>query len=71
MVFCVDQKSQVQALARSQTAIPMMPSMPEKRTPDYARHGATSLFAALNTAEGTPASTAGPGRSRLRMVMSH
>ena len=53
MVLCVDEKSQVQALARSQPAFPMMPGMPEKRTHDYVRHGTTSLFAAFNTADGT------------------
>jgi hypothetical protein len=46
-------KSQVQALARSQPAFPMMPGMPEKRTHDYVRHGTTTLFAALNTADGS------------------
>jgi transposase len=53
VVYCVDEKSQVQALARSQPAFPMMPGMPEKRTHDYVRHGTTSLFAAFNTADGT------------------
>ena len=53
VVFSVDEKSQIQALARSQPAFPMMPGMPEKRTHDYARHGTTSLFAALNVADGT------------------
>ena len=53
VVLCVDEKSQVQALSRSQPAFPMMPGMPEKRTHDYARHGTTSLFAAFNTADGT------------------
>jgi transposase/transcriptional regulator with XRE-family HTH domain len=53
VVYCVDEKSQVQALARSQPAFPMMPGMPEKRTHDYLRHGTTSLFAAFNTADGT------------------
>ncbi len=53
VVLCVDEKSQVQALARSQPAFPMMPGMPEKRTHDYVRHGTTSLFAAFNTADGT------------------
>ena len=52
VVYCVDEKSQVQALARSQPAFPMMPGMPEKRTHDYLRHGTTSLFAAFNTADG-------------------
>lgn len=53
VVLCVDEKSQVQALARSQPALPMMPGMPEKRTHDYIRHGTTSLFAAMNVADGT------------------
>ena len=53
VVYCVDEKSQVQALARSQPAFPMMPGMPEKRTHDYLRHGTTSLYAALNTDDGT------------------
>ena len=53
VVYCVDEKSQVQALARSQPAFPMMPGMPEKRTHDYVRHGTTSLFAAFNTIDGT------------------
>ena len=53
MVLSVDQKSQVQALARSQPAFPMMPGMPKKPTHDYVRHGTTSLFAAFNVADGT------------------
>jgi transposase len=53
VVYCGDEKSQVQALARSQPAFPMMPRMPEKRTHDSLRHGTTSLFAAFNTADGT------------------
>lgn len=52
-VLSVDEKSQVQALARSQPAFPMMPGMPEKRIHDYVRHGTTTLFAALNTADGS------------------
>ena len=53
VVLCVDEKSQIQALARSQPAFPMMPGMPEKRTHDYVRSGTTSLFAAFDIAEGT------------------
>jgi transposase len=53
VVLCVDEKSQVQALARSQPAFPMMPGMCERRTHDYLRHGTTSLFAAFNTADGS------------------
>jgi transposase len=53
VVLSVDEKSQVQALARSQPAFPMMPGMCERRTHDYLRHGTTSLFAALDTADGS------------------
>jgi transposase len=53
VVLCVDEKSQTQALARSQPVLPMMPGMPERRTHDYLRHGVTSLFAAFNIADGT------------------
>jgi transposase len=53
VVLCVDEKSQVQALSRSQPAFPLMPGMPEKRTHDYVRHGTTSLFAAFNTKDGS------------------
>jgi transposase-like protein/transposase len=52
IVLCVDEKSQIQALDRSQPVLPMMPGMPERRTHDYARHGITSLFAAFNIADG-------------------
>ncbi|WP_326771012.1 IS630 family transposase (plasmid) [Streptomyces sp. NBC_01591] len=53
VVLCVDGKSQIQALDRSQPVLPMMPGMPERRTHDYYRHGITSLFAAFNIADGT------------------
>ena len=52
MVLCVDEKSQIQALDRTQPVLPMMPGMPEKRTHDYMRHGTTTLFAALDIATG-------------------
>ncbi|MBT2542308.1 IS630 family transposase [Streptomyces sp. ISL-44] len=53
VVLCVDEKSQIQALDRSQPVLPMMPGMPERRTHDYLGHGITSLFAAFNIADGT------------------
>jgi transposase len=53
VVLCVDEKSQIQALDRSQPMLPMMPGTPERRTHDYIRHGITSLFAAFNIADGT------------------
>ena len=52
IVLCVDEKSQVQALDRSQPVLPLRPGQVERRTHDYVRHGTTSLFAALNAATG-------------------
>ena len=52
LVLSVDEKSQIQALDREQPVLPMMPGMPERRTPSYVRHGTTSLFAALDVASG-------------------
>jgi transposase len=49
-VFCVDEKTQVQALDRSQPVIPMMPDTPERITHDYIRAGTLDLFAALEVA---------------------
>jgi len=53
VVLCVDEKSQVQALDRTQPTLPMQPQLPERRTHDYVRHGTTTLFAALEIATGT------------------
>jgi transposase len=52
LVLCVDEKSQVQALDRTQPLLPLGPGQAERRTHDYARHGTTSLFAALDVATG-------------------
>lgn len=52
LVLAVDEKSQIQALDRSQPLLPMRPGQPERRTHDYVRHGTTSLFAALDVASG-------------------
>ena len=52
LVLCIDEKSQIQALDRSQPNLPMRPNSPEKHCPDYRRHGTTSLFAALDVATG-------------------
>ena len=53
VVLCVDEKSQIQALERSQPLLPMRPGQVERHTHDYERHGTTTLFAALNVATGT------------------
>ncbi len=52
LVLCVDEKSQIQALDRTQPILPLAPGMAERRTHDYKRHGVTSLFAAFNIADG-------------------
>jgi len=53
VVFCVDEKSQIQALDRTQPLLPMQPGQVERRTHDYKRHGTTTLFAALNVKTAT------------------
>jgi len=52
IVLCVDEKSQVQALDRTQPVLPMRPGSPERHTHEYVRHGTTSLFAALDIKTG-------------------
>ena len=52
LVLCVDEKSQIQALDRSQPVLPMRPGQAERRSHDYTRHGTTSLFAALEMKTG-------------------
>ena len=52
VVFSVDEKSQIQALARATPILPMDVGMPERRTHNYVRHGTTDLFAALEVATG-------------------
>jgi transposase len=52
LVLCVDEKSQIQALDRTQPLLPMRPGQVERRTHDYVRHGTTSLFAALEVKSG-------------------
>lgn len=60
LVLCVDEKTQVQALERSQPMLPLRPGQPERRTHDYDRHGTLSLFAALEVAIGRIISTTHP-----------
>ena len=52
IVLCVDEKSQIQALNRTQPILPVRPGLPEKATHDYKRNGTTTLFAALEVATG-------------------
>jgi transposase len=53
LVLSVDEKSQIQALDRTQPLLPLRPGLPVRQTHDYVRHGTTTLFAALNVLEGT------------------
>jgi transposase len=53
LVLSVDEKSQIQALDRTQPLLPMRPGIPERQTHDYERYGTTTLFAALNVLDGT------------------
>src|SRR5450755_3376807 len=52
VVLCVDEKSQIQALDRTQPILPMLPGTPERATHDYKRHGTSSLYAALDLTTG-------------------
>lgn len=52
LVLCVDEKSQIQALDRSQPMLPILPGTPARMSHDYKRNGTTSLFAALDIASG-------------------
>lgn len=60
VVLCVDEKSQIQALNRTQPGLPLKPGRCGTMTHDYKRHGTTTLFAALNVAEGSLISTCWP-----------
>jgi hypothetical protein len=75
VVLCVDEKSQMQALNRSQPVLPMLPARPELQTHTYVRHGTTALFAALDVATGKVIGTRSRGalprgdqRGRLAVV---
>lgn len=52
LVLCVDEKSQIQALERTQPLLPLRPGLPARQTHDYKRNGTTTLFAALNVLDG-------------------
>ena len=52
LVLCVDEKTQIQALNRTQPVFPMLPGTPARASHDYVRHGTSSLYAALDLATG-------------------
>ena len=63
VVFCVDEKSGIQALDRTCPVPPLRPGVPERQTHDYVRHGTTTLYAALRVLDGV---VIGEGRRRHR-----
>jgi transposase len=60
VVLCIDEKSQIQALDRTQPMLPIRPGVPARRTHDYKRNGTTTLFAALEVATGKVVDTCYP-----------
>jgi transposase len=72
LVLCVDEKSQIQALDRTQPMLPMRPGQVERRTHDYVRHGTTTLFAALDVKSGAVIGEYRRHRSReFRRFLDH
>lgn len=57
VVVCLDEKSQVQALNRTEPILPLAPGVPARQSHDYERHGVTSLFAAMDVASGVTISS--------------
>jgi hypothetical protein len=70
LVLCVDEKTQIQALDRSQPLLPMRPGQPERRAHDYVRHGTTPLFAALNVKSGAVLGQGGTWRTIRSLPVS-
>jgi transposase len=68
IVLSVDEKSQIQALDRTQPVLPLRPGLPERQTHDYRRHGTTTLFAALNVLDGTVISECRPRHRHQEFV---
>jgi len=68
VVFCVDEKSGIQALDRTRPVLPLRPHIPERQTHDYIRHGTTCLYAALRLLDGTVFGTCRPRRDTTEFV---
>ena len=68
VVFCVDEKSGIQALDRTRPVLPLQPRIPERQTHDYIRHGTTCLYAALRLLDGTVLGTCRPKRDTKEFV---
>lgn len=68
VVFCVDEKSGIQALDRTRPVLPLRPHIPERQTHDYIRHGTTCLYAALRLLDGVVLGTCRPKRDTQEFV---
>jgi transposase len=68
VVLCVDEKSQIQALDRTQPILPMQPGLIERRSHDYVRHGTSTLFAALDVATGQVTAALKPRHRRQEFL---
>jgi transposase len=68
LVFCVDEKPQVQALDRTEPVLPLRAGIPARQTHDYIRHGTTNLFAALNVLDGTVLARCAPKKRHLEFL---
>lgn len=68
IVLCVDEKSQIQALDRTQPILPMQPHLIERRSHDYIRHGTSTLFAALEIATGQVTAAMKPRHRRQEFL---
>jgi transposase len=68
VVFCIDEKSGIQALDRTRPVLPLRPRIPERQTHDYIRHGTTCLYAALRLLDGTVFGTCRPKRDTKEFV---
>ncbi len=68
IVLCVDEKSQIQALDRTQPVLPMQPHLIERRSHNYIRHGTSTLFAALDIATGKVAGALKPRHRRQEFL---
>ena len=68
VVFCIDEKSGIQAMDRTRPVLPLRPGVPERQTHDYIRHGTTCLYAALRLLDGAVFGTCRPKRDTTEFV---
>lgn len=68
LVFCVDEKPQVQALDRTEPVLPLRRGIPARQTHDYIRHGTTNLCAALNVLDGTVLARCAPKKRHAEFL---